>query len=517
MTPLLTEPIHIAAIDAGSNAIRLAVARAGSPADIRTLAVERYPLRLGHSVFTRRRFDARTIASAAKAFRHFRRVMRRFRVREYRAVATSATREARNRAALTRRVARASGIRLEVISAVEESRLGREAVLAALGPDLHPRLIADLGGGSLEISLLRYGELKGTVDLPIGTVRLMESFKISGVMDDDQVERVRHYVRTLLQSRLRDRDIAAGGVAVACGGNAEALVRLAPGPRESGIGSINLRLLRDVQWEIARRNISQRMKAFDIRRDRAEVIGIAAVILATLGKWLSLRTLLVPGVGVREGVLQELAVSHFLGASAAGEKGPARLLLAQARWFARRFHVNEAHADQVRKLAVSLFDQLEPLHHLKDDARLVLELAALLHDVGHYLGSAEHHKHAEYLVRNADISGLKGLQRDRVACVVRYHYSSEPDRKHKLYASLDSARRREVRILASLLRLAIALDADHRERVGGVTVRVVSRRVTFALRARGSVGHLCEVAARKSGLFEREFHVKAKFKKARKK
>ena len=515
--PSLTGPVQIAAIDAGSNAIRLAVARASAPADIRKLAAERDPIRLGHNVFVTHRFDAKTMAAAVRAFRHFRKVMDRYHVREYRAVATSASRESRNWLALCRRIYRASGIRLEVISGAEESRLGREAVLAALGPEHLPRLIADLGGGSLEISLLRNGELEQSVALPIGTVRLMETFKISGAMSDDQVQLVRHYVRTLLQSRLRVRDIAAEGIAVACGGNAEALLRLAPGPREDGISSLNMRLLRDVQWEIARRNIAERMKVFGFRRDRAEVVGIAAVILATLGKWLSLRTLLVPGVGVREGVLQELAIAHFVGSPVSGNGGPASLLLAHARWFARRFHANEAHAEQVRKLAVSLFDQLASLHHLDQSARLVLELAALLHDIGHHLGRSNHHKHSEYLIRNADISGLKGLQRDLVACVARYHFEDEPSRKHKLFASLDAASRREVRLLAAILRLAIALDADGKRSVSGVVARITPKRVVFAIRGRGNLRLALETAANKARFFEQQFHRKAKFKKLRKK
>ena len=100
----MSDPVHIAAIDAGSNAVRLSVARAYSALDIEPVHTERYPLRLGESVFVRHRFSEEISNKAAKAFRHFREVMDEFGVTRYRAVATSATREARNRKAFVRRI-----------------------------------------------------------------------------------------------------------------------------------------------------------------------------------------------------------------------------------------------------------------------------------------------------------------------------------------------------------------------------------------------------------------------------
>src|SRR6202011_3636293 len=124
----LAAPVHFAAIDAGSNALRLVIARAASPGSIGELEAERTEVRLGHNAFTRHRLDEETIALASRAFRHFRRRMDRYDVQRYRAVATAATREARNRRELIDRIRRKSGIELEVISGAEEARLVRKAV-----------------------------------------------------------------------------------------------------------------------------------------------------------------------------------------------------------------------------------------------------------------------------------------------------------------------------------------------------------------------------------------------------
>src|SRR5437660_8809652 len=121
----MPEPAHTAAIDAGSNAVRLSVVRAHSAIDLEPLHDERYPLRLGEGVFVRHRFSEEILKKGVKAFRHFQEVMEEFGVSRYRAVATSASREAQNRESFVRRIRQKSKIRLEVISAAEESRLGR--------------------------------------------------------------------------------------------------------------------------------------------------------------------------------------------------------------------------------------------------------------------------------------------------------------------------------------------------------------------------------------------------------
>jgi len=230
----MSEPVHIAAIDAGSNALRLSVARAYSALDIEPVHSERYSLRLGESVFLRHRFTEEIIKKAAKAFQHFHEVMDEFGVTRYRAVATSATREAHNRDTFVRTVKQKAGIVLEVINATEESRLGREAVLAALGPETPLRCIVDLGGGSLELSILRDHTVEQGVQLPVGTVRLMTTLNIPGVIRPMQAEQVRRYVRALLDSKLVPRPNL--GVELSCPARARPL------PRQARPGTAHPRL-----------------------------------------------------------------------------------------------------------------------------------------------------------------------------------------------------------------------------------------------------------------------------------
>src|SRR6202166_2427438 len=207
--------------------------------------------------------------------------MEEYVVTKYRAVATSASREARNSGTLVRRVKQATGLRLEVITAKEESRLGREAAIPALGPETPPNCVVDLGGASLEINILRDHSILQSAQLPVGTVRLMTTLGIPGVIRPAQAEQVRRYFRALLESRLPNRPNLGDQIAVALGGNAETLANIAPGPREHGLPMLQLSLLRERLPDLLERDVRERMKSYGIRRDRADVIGIAAITFVT--------------------------------------------------------------------------------------------------------------------------------------------------------------------------------------------------------------------------------------------
>lgn len=511
----MAAPVRIAAIDAGSNGIRLVVAQATSATEIEILESVRAPVRLGHRAFTARRLSRATIEEAVRAFRRFRTLLDRYGVQRFRAVATSAAREAQNRDMLLRRIRRAAGIELEVINSSEEARLVRSAILGAVGERLMPRLIVDLGGGSLEISLLRKRTPEKILALPLGSVRLMETLKIFGSFTEDQCERVEHRVSSLLQSFWPTPPDLSSTLAVGSGGNAEAFARIFPGARLSGFPSINLRLLRERVWEVLRLDVEERMEHFRVRRDRAEVLGVAAIVFGALSRHLRLRTMLVPGVGVKEGILWDLAAAHFSALSPSAYAARFQPLLREARRVASRFHCEGAHAEHVRKLAVELFDQLASVHKLPYELRLSLEIAAILHDAGRAISADAQHKHGEYIARHVNIPGIPESDRMLIACLIRYQGNSQPDLEHKLYSSLSARRREEVRALAGILRVALALDRDKRRTVQSVQVVTRRKQVRVSVYSPDHAPLPIAMYRRAAKLFEHEFGCRVSFGRAR--
>jgi exopolyphosphatase/guanosine-5'-triphosphate,3'-diphosphate pyrophosphatase len=255
------------------------------------------------------------------------------------------------------------------------------------------------------------------------------------------------------------------------------------------------------------------MKTYGVRRDRADVMGIAAVTLITLGRYLNIRTLMIPTVGVREGLLQEIARDAFSRKEPHRYNAEARQLLVGTRSFARRLEYDQRHAEHVRELSILLFDQLQPLHHLPAQSRVLLEAGALLHDVGHMVSHRGHHKHGEYLTLNGDIPGLEGRDRALVAALVRYHNrKSEPAGHHSAYSSLNNNDKRIARRLAAILRIAEALDHSHRQRVTNLRASFQRGAVGLQVTARGDAVEDLRDANRSAELFEKQFHVRLFFR-----
>jgi exopolyphosphatase/guanosine-5'-triphosphate,3'-diphosphate pyrophosphatase len=236
---------------------------------------------------------------------------------------------------------------------------------------------------------------------------------------------------------------------------------------------------------------------------------VAAVLFTTLADVLDARQFIIPGVGVREGVLHELAAAHFGPASAHDERAEA--LRQQARRFAARMHSDAGHCEHVRRLAAQLFDQLAPVHELPSAQRVTLELGALLHDVGIAVNARGHHKHGEYLVRHGDIPGLSKHQQAVVACLVRYHGESMPDLHHRLYSSLAEADRTRVRQLAALLRIAVALDAGETQVVRRVDAKIQRRTILIRVATTSEAQVNLRELRRKARFLESEFGLPLRF------
>ena len=511
----LRKPIQLAAIDAGSNAFRLMVARIHSTDDWEIVESVRAPVRLGHSVFTSGEFDRKTLRDATAAFREFRNIMDALGVTAYRAVTTSAAREARNGRVLIERIRHVAKIDLEIISGAEEARLVRVAVLRALRDCDPPRFILDLGGGSLELNELRHGVLQESIGLPLGTVRLMEAFRAQGVIHEHTANEIRMHVRSILQSALPARPRPSATYTVACGGNAETLAALASGPRMAGFPTLNPRLLRDRLWNILQLNVEERMKSFSVRRDRAEVMGVAAIVLVTVANWLRLRQMITPRVGVREGLLYELASAQMGPAELNDEhRNRSQAMLAGAESFAARVRCDLKHAEQVQALALQLFDQLWPYHQLDFEVRTILACSAMLHDCGVLINRKAHHRHGEYLIHNAKIPDLRGWTKNMTACLVRYHNrKSEPNTTHPVFATLSREQRKKARLLAGMLRLAERLESDHRQAISKLTVEGGPRDVRVHVEMRDTSRLNLAGIERKARLLEQELNLRLSFQR----
>ncbi len=505
---------RFAAIDVGSNALRLLVVEANSASDVHELAAERAPVRLGKEVFLNGRLAPTAVSAACEALRRFRDILDLHKVERYRAVATSAVREAENGSLLVERARREAGIELEVIEGGEEARLVRLGIVGRLELRDRRALLLDLGGGSLELSLVDRGTLQASKSLPIGTVRLLEAF---GDKPDGgaQEEMAREYVERQLREAFSEIAPGTFDVCVGTGGNFDTLAQLCPAaepvaaePVEGGAvaarrdPSIDLPALRALLPRLTVLSPDERRAAFGLRPDRADVIVPAAEIILGVAKAFGVERIVAPGIGLKDGVLDELVEKHFDVWDYGGE---ANASLEAAMRLGRRFHFDEAHGVLVARLAADLFDQLLPLHRLGERDRLLLRAAALLHDIGDFVRYEGHHRHSHYLLTNSDIVGFTPAERSVVANIARYHRKAHPDTAHPNFRDLDRDDRSRVRSLSAILRIADALDREHAGKVSGV--RSVIEKGRMRLHLTGARERRLEewTVGRKSELFKEVF------------
>ncbi len=468
---------RFASIDVGSNAMRLRVVEANGPSDVREVASERAPIRLGRDVFLTGRLAPTALLEAVDALKRFREVMRAANVDAYRAVATSAVREAQNAEVLVERAAREAGVKLDVIEGVEEARLVLVAVLHAVELGARRALLIDIGGGSVEFTVLAGSAARASVSLPLGTVRLQEAF-LSGdeAVSPERRELLAEYVDRLLD----EAQVLTGArpdVVIATGGNVDAIAAIAAAATDDGVG-IDVALMRVLRDEMAAVPAAVRRERWCLRGDRADVIVPAMFVLSAVAERVGCATIAAPGVGLKDGILAELVDRAF---RVWDERGEQAEVEAEAVELGKKYRFDEAHARHVTELAASLFDQLAELHHMGPEERRLLRLAALLHDIGDFVGFESHHKHTYYLIQHADLMGLSPSHKEVVANVARYHRKALPDLSHPGYRKLDRRERAVVRKLAALLRVADAFDREHQGKVLEVAVRLTPGRI--ALRA----------------------------------
>ena len=209
----------------------------------------------------------------------------------------------------------------------------------------------------------------------------------------------------------------------------------------------------------------------------------------------------IPGIGLKDGVLLEL-LSQFRDR----EKNVHRKqVIESARRMGKKYFFDEKHATTVARLALQIFDQTASFHELDSEARLVLEVAALLHDIGHYVNVSNHHKHTFYLIQSSPLVGLTQLQMDLVANVARYHRKSAPKIQHEPYEAMAPKHRLMISKLAAILRLADALDHEHASTVDAVEVDYKRPRFLFRLKGKGDMLLEKWALVNKRDLFENVF------------
>lgn len=529
---------RIAAIDIGTNSIRLIVAEADSSGSYRILDDEKEITRLGKGLHATGRMDPAAVEHTAVAVARMKSIALGYGAEEIRVVGTAAAREAKNSDLLHRKLLERAGVKMQVITGEQEALLAYRSAANAFDLAAAPALVIDIGGGSTEMVLsaavrpgaedrragLGGGAIEHVFTVPVGAVRLTEMFGGPEAAGGKRFEDMRRYVKRLLKEQvgrpplLPQTVVGTGGTLTTLG--AMLMLReLGPsgdglfsgGVQGSEVARAELKHLLDYIRKVP---IKDRTKVPGLSADRADIIVAGLVIVDAVLKRFGANRLRVHEGGIRDGLLLAM-VQQPEGQGGNGDRPDP---MKAVRRFAKACGYEAGHARHVCGLALEIFDQMAEAGRragigrgkwggmaFDDRERLLLEAAALLHDVGYLINYAQHHKHSYHLIVHADLPGLTTREVQVVANVARYHRAAEPKEKHRNFAGLDEADKQLVRGLSAVLRIADGLDRTHMQSVRGVRIRISGESAHFVADAAEEPAVDLWGAVRKSGLFKSTF------------
>ena len=488
-----------AAIDIGSNSIRMEAAEVVPGQPVRILASDREVTRLGESVFRSGAVSEEALKTTCSVLARMAVLYRKLDAVGIRAVATSAIRDTSNQAEFLSRASEAAGTPVEIISGREEARLIHLGVDCNWPAPGKRTLMIDIGGGSAEIMAGENGRLRDAFSKPLGAIRLREIF----LQDDPPAPRQLHQMQEYIQEKLAevvdrlghsgwDRVIATSATASAV---ASAVARLPRSQREEiDRRRISTTQVRKLFERIAELNLVGRRRITGIGPRRAEIIVPGVAVLLEFLKEFQLPAVYYSRAGVRDGIIADLAARN-VGAELSRLSRDQR---SEVEGMCRRYGVSIEHARKVAHISSLLFTALQPLHHLPPGSGKLLEASAYLHDVGHFVSSVGHHKHSYYVVANSDMPGFTERERILIAMLCRYHRKALPSPVHNAYQSLSAEEKRIVVLLIPILRLADNLDRGHEQRIQSVLCRVLDGEVLLQVQSQGDID-LEQWAAERAG------------------
>jgi exopolyphosphatase/guanosine-5'-triphosphate,3'-diphosphate pyrophosphatase len=468
-------------IDLGTNSVRLLLVRINANHSFTVLSEQKETVRLGEGEFRRNTLQPEAMRRASLVCARFAEIARSRGAAEVLTVATSATREAENRAAFLRHLRRLARVDVRVISGKEEARLIYLGVSSGANIGGRQTLFLDVGGGSTEVIIGDQQQYRFLDSLKLGAIRLSGMFFRPGdnaPVSPTRYARIQRYIRTRsvrTLERLRqftiEQAIGSSGTIV----NLTEIAMRRLHKRAFAKGDMLTRdQLRETINVLCSLPLEKRREVPGINPERADIIIAGAAILETLMQELDLSEIGVSERGLREGLpidyLSRSDNAHLFEQTSFRERSVLEL--------GRRCGFDEPHARQVVRIAWELFDSAREagLHSFGEWERELLEHACLLHDIGAFVSYANHRTHSYYLIRNADLLGFDQTEISLIATVALFHHKAFPRLKHPEFAELDKRSREIVRVLCTFLRIAESLDRSHLQALTHARLRSSDKR-----------------------------------------
>lgn len=464
---------RLAAIDLGTNSFHAVIADIYSDGSFRTVDTFREMVQLAKGGLDNKLSDG-AIKRGLSVLKNIKTLCDSYECEHILAYATSAIREAKNGGEFIQRSIDELDIKINAISGNIEAELIGYAVQHGVKLDEKPVLIADIGGGSVEFIIANNREMFFLASKKIGVSRIAESFKPSDPITPKEIKKLESIYKAELEDVAQAFASHRSDLLIGCSGTMMSI-----GMMIAARNGISMDItLNELEYTAAdfesfyqdfiTMDREERARQKNLDKKRVDMIIPGVILLRVLIKTFGIKRVKISTQALREGIIIRYLKQDMIGLPWLGEfANPRRRSVFE---LLRKTHWHENHSRHVAGMALTIFDALRNELKLTDTDRELLEFAAYLHDIGYYISHSEHHKHAHYLIRNAELKGFKQEEIEIMANVARYHRRSTPKKRHEEYWKLAPKTREKIRKLAGILRVADGLDRSHYQNVKTMNV-----------------------------------------------
>lgn len=491
----------MAGIFLDSQSIKMKIATVLKKGTFSVIDTLKHPVFLGHDTFTSGKIGVSTLTETCNILKNYQNLLQEYQVGTYRVVATSAIREATNKDYVVDQLRLRTGLQVEVINNSEKRFLTYQAL-----PQLLPNyedlkkeglLIMEVGSGSIQITFFANNNLVHSENFTFGPIRITEILADIKGKTTNYLEVLREYITCgLARSEAMSSHITFPNFVV-IGGEVQTIARLCT---KNQTGTEILEIKRDAFLHLYKLLLdnpsSDQFGEWGTASGNRDVILTTITLIHELLSITNAVTIYTPPVSLEEGIIAGLALSsdkHHVRKQDADIVG--------AAWYvAGKYHCNLEHVSAVEKLSLQLFDGLSSLHGMGSRQRLLLQIAAILHDTGKFISSTGHYHHSYNIILASGLPGLSTEELHMVATMARYHSSIAPGAGERDFPRMNPQDRLETAKLISLLRIANALDTSHLQKIKLTNIKVDATQMILTLES-----------AEKTFLEELAFGTKAEF------
>ncbi len=461
-----------AVIDIGSSTIKLLIGESHGD-DVRIIESLKNAIPLGQHAFLKGRIPQTIINQTAGVLQKYAEVLKSYDVVDVMVIATTAVREARNRDIFLDTVLRKTGFKIDVLNAGDvvyyiDYFLSHK--LKKTYP-VHEKnlLIAELGAGSLDMSVMEKGLTQMNIGLPIGTLRLAQFMAhLDGSMQEIHEATEEYIENEILFLKKNNPNLLIDDIILIDENYSIYIQHVLPNKRRDSdffkFKATESQEFLDRLRELSPEEITNTYKIPD---DVAKTIIGFAIILNTMFKLNKNEYVYILEASLSEAIL----ANRLFKFDTTETENRLSQLVSVAMFMCRKFDMDLTHLKHVALMAENLFDGFKENLGLEEKDRLYLLMAAYLHDVGMFVNNRAHHKHSEYIISSLNLFRLTEEEINIIACVARYHRRSAPLKTHIIYNSLSSNQQILVQKLSALLRIANALDRSHKQKVKKLEIR----------------------------------------------